>query len=181
MPRDKLDRYYTPPRLAAACLDTIRWDLVRARHIVEPSVGGGAFLQAARLVHPDAEYTAVDMDPAAPGLALPGVHAVHADWLDTVVPVGSVIIGNPPYSVAEEHVTHALRYGSVVAFLLRIGFLASRKRYAWWQANPPDEVHVISRRPSFTGGGTDSQEYAWYVWRAGSVGLQRLHWLSWQP
>jgi len=25
-------------------------------------------------------------------------------------------------------------------------------------------LHVISKRPSFTGGGTDATEYAWFIW-----------------
>jgi hypothetical protein len=38
-------------------------------------------------------------------------------------------------------------------------------------------VHVLSRRPSFTGGGTDSAAYGWFVWRKGYVGSPRLGWL----
>ena len=30
--------------------------------------------------------------------------------------------------------------------------------------NTPTALHVLSKRPSFTGKGTDATDYAWYVW-----------------
>lgn len=47
--------------------------------------------------------------------------------------------------------------------LLRLNFLGSQRRAAWLRAWTPD-VYVLPRRPSFTGRGTDSCEYAWCVW-----------------
>lgn len=52
-----------------------------------------------------------------------------------------------------------------VALLLRLGFLASRKRYPFLSTYPPDAIVVLSKRPSFTGDGkTDSYDYGWFVW-----------------
>ena len=74
------------------------------------------------------------------------------------------VITNPPYSLAQEFVTKALDEYQFVAMLLRLNFLGSRKRRDWWQTRLPTSLIVISKRPSFTGKGTDATEYAWFVW-----------------
>lgn len=78
-----------------------------------------------------------------------------------------VVITNPPFSLAMEFLQKSLEIvkddGKVI-FLLRLGFLASRKRFGFMRENPPTEMYVLNQRPSFTGKGTDAQEYAWFVW-----------------
>lgn len=74
-----------------------------------------------------------------------------------------LVIANPPYSDAERFVEHALTIGRTCCFLLRLNWLASKKRAAFHRAHPSD-VFVLPRRPSFTNGGTDATEYAWFVW-----------------
>lgn len=86
--------------------------------------------------------------------------------------VFGLIVMNPPYSLALPFVAAALEVvrsqAGTVAALLRLGFLASRKRRDWWQSHPAD-VYVLSERPSFTGDGrTDATDYAWFVWREGA-------------
>ena len=34
----------------------------------------------------------------------------------------------------------------------------------FWKAYPVNKLYVLSKRPSFTGKGTDSAAYAWFVW-----------------
>lgn len=52
-----------------------------------------------------------------------------------------------------------------VAFVLRLGFLASAKRRGLFEQYPPEAVWVIPERPSFTGDGeVDSTDYALFVW-----------------
>jgi SAM-dependent methyltransferase len=89
---------------------------------------------------------------------------------------GTTIVMNPPYKLAAEFVRAALedvQPGRKVAALLRLNFLgSSRKRL---DLVGPDShlraVHVLSRRPSFTGDGrTDACEYAWFVWESGYEG-----------
>lgn len=78
-----------------------------------------------------------------------------------------VVITNPPFSLAMEFLQKSLEIvkddGKVI-LLLRLGFLASRKRFGFMRENPPTEMYVLNQRPSFTGKGTDAQEYAWFVW-----------------
>jgi len=90
------------------------------------------------------------------------------------------VVGNPPYLAAEAHIRHALRLAPNVAFLLRLGFLESAKRLSFWGQHPPSEVHVLAQRPSFTGKGTDSAAYGWFVWRTGRAGPTVLHILDWK-
>lgn len=75
-----------------------------------------------------------------------------------------LILTNPPFSLAQEFINHSLVHASCVILLLRLNFLASIKRYDWWRQIPPTALHVLSKRPSFTGSGTDATDYAWFVW-----------------
>ena len=120
---------------------------------------------------------AVDVNPEAEGLSQ-GLASWTGDFLDYKgSPHGTS--GNPPFSAAEEHVRHAMRISRVgVGFLLRLAFLESAKRRAFWREHPPAEVHVLSERPSFTGGGTDNAAYGWFVWRRGFSGTPGLYWLD---
>lgn len=75
----------------------------------------------------------------------------------------SAVVMNPPFSLAQPFVERALREAPIVAALLRLNWLAGLKRVAFHRAHPAD-VHVLPRRPSFTGKGTDACEYAWFIW-----------------
>ena len=78
-----------------------------------------------------------------------------------------VIITNPPFSLAMEFLNKSLAVTTekgIVIMLLRLGFMASKKRYEFMKENPPTDLYILHKRPSFTGKGTDSQEYAWCIW-----------------
>lgn len=168
--RDALDRYYTPEPLAAACVGLL--PSLRGVRVVEPSVGGGAFARA--LTARGADVLGCDIDPDAAGrtdvrrfrLGSALEWSERAGWY----------VGNPPYGDAQAHVEHALSYASIgVAFLLRLAFLESKRRYPFWSENPASDVYVFSRRPSFTDDGrSDSCAYGWFVWMHGDPGM-RLH------
>jgi len=83
------------------------------------------------------------------------------DWDEDV----DLIFTNPPFSLAQEFIEHSIERAQCVVMLLRINFLGSKKRYDFWQKNSPDAMYVLSKRPSFTGKGTDATEYAWFVWQ----------------
>jgi hypothetical protein len=74
------------------------------------------------------------------------------------------IITNPPYSLAFEFCQHAVKRAGHVFLLLRLNFLASKKRREWFKENEPAALIVLSERPSFTGSGTDATDYAWFYW-----------------
>ncbi len=74
------------------------------------------------------------------------------------------IITNPPYRQAEQFVRHGMLHAERTAWLLRLNFLGSQKRVPLHARFDPD-VHVLSKRPSFTyDGRTDATEYAWFVY-----------------
>jgi len=175
------DTYYTPDAVARACVTTLPSPQT-GEWILEPSAGGGAFMRAAKTRWPAANILGVDIDPYAPIAYAADFRVLCVDFLQYNPPTKPAwVIGNPPFSDAEAHVRHALKLAIVgVAFLLRLAFLESTKRAAFWGEHPPAEVHVLSRRPSFTGGGTDSAAYGWFVWTIGhQAEAPRLFWLDW--
>jgi hypothetical protein len=155
------DTYYTPDNVAQACVNTL--GALIGKHALEPHVGGGAFARALRQAGARS-ITGYDSDGGAPGLAECGF-AQNIDFLKTTPRHYDCIAGNPPYATAEAHVRHALAYQpEKCGFLLRLGFLEGLKRKAFWDEHPPTTVHVLRRRPSFTGGGTDASAYGFFVW-----------------
>lgn len=75
------------------------------------------------------------------------------------------IITNPPYTYAFEFVKKACSLSPVVVMLLPLNFLASQKRQAFLQKNPPKKLLVLSKRPSFNeAGSTYMTDYAWMIW-----------------
>lgn len=169
--RRENDAYYTPDDVAKLCVYGLSnvIDPTTIRTVVEPSVGGGAFIRAWKEIGlQDTEYDAFDIDPFAVGLTGQRVMGSHLDFLQWVGPPRKydLVLGNPPYSDALRHVQKALEVGQNVAFLLRLGFLASVRRKDFFQCRPPAYVFVLSKRPSFTEDGkTDGQEYAFFVWK----------------
>lgn len=169
--RRPLDAYYTPPALAEACVHTIADLLLLDREALEPSAGGGAFVDALLAVGVD--VVACDVNEAAPGLQRPGLEAsIVGDALDLPGPY-AWIVGNPPYgSDAEDHVRAALEASEVgAAFLLRSDWVARRLLDPSLR---PAVVYSIGPRPSFGAldedgsiswpGGTDASEYVFAIW-----------------
>lgn len=74
------------------------------------------------------------------------------------------IITNPPFSMGLEFASHATACANEVLLLLRINFLGSVVRREWLRQHEPAAIFVITPRPSFTGGGSDACEYAWFYW-----------------
>ena len=76
-----------------------------------------------------------------------------------------VILTNPPFSLALEFCDHAIKHAEHVFMLLRLNFLAAKKRRNWWIMHEPSALFVLSERPSFTDNGkTDATDYAWFYW-----------------
>jgi hypothetical protein len=200
VPRDPLDRYYTPDRVASGIVTALYTDgfITLGSTILEPSEGGGAFVRAVRVHRPYATIVGVDIDPTRPGML--GTKHVPissrgrypqngltyhetADFLSdscrSRVIEYDLAIGNPPYRRAEKFVRACLPIARQTVFLLRLGFLASAKRKAFFQEHPPSSVHILTKRPSFTANGkTDGSEYAVFVWsREPTEYGPVLHWL----
>jgi hypothetical protein len=110
---DDLDRMLTPQPLAELCVKRVlqRCPVSACRVVLEPSVGGGAFVRAVHKYIPRAEIWGVDLDPMANGLnivdrAFVGIDTVDWSKLDHWREHGTpqLIVGNLPFGPALEHV-----------------------------------------------------------------------------
>lgn len=95
------------------------------------------------------------------------------NYLDFEIPENkyNIIITNPPFDIAREIITKALKdvaENGYVIMLLRLNFLGSKDRRVFFEDNMPERIYVHSKRICFTEDGkTDSIEYAHFVWKKG--------------
>jgi len=168
--RSPYDFYPTPRDVVEKLFDHYFLDGVDNETILEPCAGDGVIVEAIKRRYPRAVISAIEID------------ATHEDALQATEPDFYVlkdflklnnaqlncydwVITNPPFSLAQEFIEKSLQIAQKgVIMLLRLNFLGSQKRHNFWIKNPPDKIMVLSKRPSFTGNGTDSQEYAWFIW-----------------
>lgn len=159
------DDFYETP---AWCVRAILPHLPRlpGLRILEPSAGRGAIVTA--LLDAGAERSRVVAVEKDKDRALLGpVPTMAGDFLLAATAVKyDLVVMNPPFSAAQEHVTHAISMlapGGQVAALLRLAFCTSAKRAPFRKAHPFD-LYPLASRPSFTPDGkTDSADYAWFV------------------
>lgn len=162
--RSPADYYPTPAWCVHRLLDERLF--LPGKHWHEPCAGDGAIIRAVN-ERREVEWSATelreecraDLEPLTPrGLTI-------GDFTQAAYPPAKydVIITNPPFSIARQIIEASLERALVVVALLRLNFLASEKRADLMRTNAPD-VYVLPNRPSFTGEGTDSIEYAWFVW-----------------
>lgn len=169
--RNDNDFYPTP----AWCVDRLveAVDLPGGRWL-EPAAGRGAIVAAVNARRADVRWSVVEAFPQPEDRAVYGRLGVgvadiaHTDFLatepDPAAEPFQVIITNPPFNQAMEFVTQAMTYRPrAIAMLLRLNFLGTEGRAAFMRTHAPD-VYVLPNRPSFSGKGTDSIEYAWFVW-----------------
>lgn len=171
------DRYFTPAWCVERLLEEI--DLPKGLWL-EPCAGNGAIIKACNSLHsqwhPYMKWRANEINKKYEGDLLKLVQHYHlriGDFLTMnlldMYPEDNqenpdVIITNPPFALAMQIVEHAFTFDpTYVVMLLRLNFLASASRAAFMRRRMPD-VYVLPNRPSFTGGATDSIEYAWFVW-----------------
>jgi hypothetical protein len=152
--RSENDYYPTPLQCIDPLIALIDWDAVKSFR--EPCRGRAKMI-----------FDRVPMDNKQWAEIDEGV-----DYLGEAFDDVDLIITNPPFSIALDFLTQSLGESQTVCYLLRLGFLGSIDRHAFWKANPLTHLAVISEkgRPSFTGKGTDNSEYAWFIWdKAGIV------------
>ncbi len=139
------DAYYSDPRLAKAICLKLRETIGIPGTVIEPSAGIGAFVRAASetwdgvpVIH------AIEPHANVAALSAAGAHIVRAfrwedvdprEWrLDLEPEAPVLILGNPPFLLAEDHVRLAMKRlcgGSgprYLSLLLRSSFLAGQDR-----------------------------------------------------
>lgn len=168
--RQKDDHYTTPAWCVQALLGAT--DL-RGDCALDPAAGNGGIGTVYLDRFPRCALAEIEIDAeraqrvnAPYGTQRRCVQGTFLDIKPDTLPRFDVIITNPPYSQAFEFLVHARECAgdkTKIAFLLRLGFLASQRRVAVLSTWAPD-VYVLARRPSFAHGRTDSTDYAWFVW-----------------
>jgi len=144
--RNENDFYPTPVYSVKPLLDLIDWS--RVNSFLEPCQGNGAI------------YDLVDTPIKQWAEINKGI-----DYLTTSFSKRDLIITNPPFTLAKEFLAKSLTESDCVCYLLRLNYLGSSKRKPFWdKIGTPDKLLVLSKRPSFTGKGTDATEYAWFCW-----------------
>lgn len=200
MPKD--DSFFTKKHVARACLDHwakgILHPLPEVVNILEPSYGTGVwvkeFLPIRHLFvgNKHIKFDLVDINNRLSKLSdIPQsmFTAYHENFLDWKVEKKyNFILGNPPYSLAEEFLTksltHLAEHGHA-GFLLRLGFLASLERSWFWRTFPAYKIYVLRPRPSFLSNGrTDGTEYAFFTWYkelgAFKVNHTQIDWITYK-
>ena len=170
--RSPADYYPTPSSCVASLMKTIR---LPGGNWLEPAAGDGAIVRA--ITRRNVKWSLGELrqtEQAKLRAAAPKGQITIGDFLAVTAPGHfSVAITNPPFSLAQDFIDACLKCSDHVVMLLRLNYLASIGRYPFMSTHTPD-IYVLPRRPSFTGGKTDSVEYAWFHWRQGTRHRGRL-------
>lgn len=166
--RKDYDFYATPPYVIYNLLDNL--DLNRyGKYVLEPSAGNGNISRIIKEKYPDKIVTSIETrEEEYYNLCFSSDQVVFYNYLNLdFIGRYDIIIGNPPYSLALEFVNKSIQLlndNGILIFLLRTAFLESKSRYDFWQQNPLSGLYTLSKRPSFTGRGTDATSYSWFIW-----------------
>lgn len=185
--RDPHDHYPTPKEV---CDLMVSLALPTAKKILDPGCGTGIFGRSAREQWPDAVIGGVDMyDYPDPAGNMESYNLVVKEDYLTYQPDEKydLIIGNPPYRVAQQFIMHSrdllASADAQLMFLLRLSFLESAKRFNnLWPVYRPHTVVVCSNRPSFTGDNhSDATAYGIFIWSGESATRTEVQWAVWEP
>lgn len=135
------------------------------------------------------EVIATDLKDRGYGQSGKDFLKMDADWLyhNTLYTVDTILT-NPPYSLANEFILHALDIlpeGGLYIALMNITYLAGQKRYREiYSKGSLREVYVFSKRVECWKNGVLPHDkcgsianYAWYVFQKGYKGQPTLYWL----
>jgi len=164
--RSPADYYPTPHWCVRRLLEEV--DLPAGQWL-EPCAGVGDIIRGVGQVRDDVQWLANEYRPECRDALvdlLSSSRVSSGDTLRWAPPQRpTVSITNPPFRLAMDMVGWSLENADITVMLLRLNFIGTAKRAHFMREHPPD-VYVLPNRPSFTGRGTDSVEYAWFVWNS---------------
>ena len=171
--RQSEDYYATEPKAVQELLAVESF----SDTILEPCVGGGHIAEV--LKQNGHKVIAQDIiDRGYPG-------TIIRDFLTQLVNYND-IISNPPYVMAREFCEHALDIspeGVKVAMFLKLTFLESQERKAFFQKYPIKYLYVFSKRMNCAKNGefdkyqSNAVAYGWYIWEKGYNGEPVIRWI----
>lgn len=178
--RSPADFYPTPPYCVVRLLEAMTGpDSLPGGKWLEPCAGDGAIIKVIRRLRKDDDIDAVEIrEECRPNLQENADNVYIYDFVSKAgelppavsPPTYSVVITNPPFSIAMEVIQRSMKFAPIVIMLLRMNYLESEDRCEFMRKHCPD-LYVLPNRPSFAGdGSTDSITYAWFVWRGMRVG-----------
>lgn len=139
--------------------------------IVEPACGNGRMSRVIKKFNPVRSYDLHNW-----GYGRTGVDFLKRKWK-----LQDNIITNPPFKLAEEFIWKALEITKYkVAFLLRINFLSSQRRYKMFLKTPLKRVWIFCRRVPFGKPGHKLGRmiiYCWVIWDKKYKGKPQIGWI----
>jgi hypothetical protein len=136
--RNIIDKYYTKPEIATQCVNKFN-TIIEPKEtdiIIEPSAGGGAFIDPLRKL--SQQVYLYDIQPENQAIT-------QQDWLKwhPIQPTENIhIIGNPPFgrqsSTAIQFIKHSAKYAKTIAFILPKSFKKDSMRKAF-----PPLFHLV--------------------------------------
>lgn len=169
--RNDFDFYETPKPLTQVYLPTLEHCLKEIGAwknpvVYEPAAGKLAIVDVICQAWPHADVQYSDINPAYAEYG--GIDFLTA----TPEPIFDLIITNPPYVHAQAFIERAKLWlrtpNSIIAMMLRVGFVGSKHRAEWWRSNIPS-LSFTPARPKMKLNqdgklGSDASEYAWFRW-----------------
>lgn len=190
--KDPNHHYPTPIKLCEAVVSRIDrdFDLPFKMRILDPGAGDGVWGEAYRAYDDTCSVVGVELRQQQ-------LNEAYIRWFDETDYLDwqlyqnfDLVIGNPPFNLAEEFIRHSLELlndGGYLVFLLRSAFKATKKRYlGLFHEFPFIREYQLVERPSFKTNkqgkmATDTIEYSIFVWQKGNYAeTPTLHWLSWK-
>ena len=171
--RQSEDYYATEPKAVQELLAVEQF----SDTILEPCVGGGHIAEVLK----QNGHKVIAQDIIDRGYP----ETIIRDFLTQVVNYND-IISNPPYVMAREFCEHALDIsadGVKVAMFLKLTFLESQERKAFFQKYPVKYLYVFSKRMNCAKNGefekyhSNAVAYGWYIWEKGFNGEPVIRWI----
>jgi hypothetical protein len=116
--------------------------------------------------HVSKQLTAAGFDVWSTNLTDRGFGTRGVDFLATVHSPAASIVTNPPFSLSDEFLVHALTVLEIehVCLLLPNGIYHAQSRVKLFELHKPSLILPLTWRLDVTGGGAPTMNCCWYVW-----------------